>query len=185
MPARSSLKEPLARPVPGPADDRSVSSSSISVVLHRIRPMSEPVSVAQMLTRHGIGLRKAHQALNRLAADEWVPLHLPANADVGGLLRELAELGVELLRPLVPGSVDVRGLCKSLGLTQLGFATRFGLDLDAVPNWEQAAPAQTTMRGSCWGHRDGASTVEDALAGIAAENLAASFDDAPIGREAL
>ena len=137
MPRHSSLKELLARPAPGPADDHAVSSSSASVVLHRNGPIAEPVSVAQTLTRHGLGLRKAHQVLNRLAAGERVPLRLPGNADVAGLSRALAALGVELLRPRVPGSIDVRGLRESLGLTQLEFATLFGLDLDAVQNWEQ------------------------------------------------
>ena len=31
----------------------------------------------------------------------------------------------------------MQGLRAALGLTQLEFATRFGLDLDAVQNWEQ------------------------------------------------
>jgi putative transcriptional regulator len=33
--------------------------------------------------------------------------------------------------------VDVRAVREGLGLTQLEFAARFGLDPDAVQNWEQ------------------------------------------------
>ena len=85
----------------------------------------------------GSGCRKAHQVLNRLAANERVPLRLPAKVDMAGLSRALEALGVGLVRPLVSGSVDVLGMRESLGFTQLEFATRFGLDLDAVQNWEQ------------------------------------------------
>ena len=181
MPAHLSLKELLARPAPGPAADRAASSSSASVVLHRIGPMAEPVSVAQTLTRHGLGLRKAHQVLNRLAAGERVPLGLPGEVDVAGVSRALAALGVELLQPRVPGSVDVRGLRKTLGLSQLVFATRFGLDLDAVQNWEQGRTrpdrnARILLRVIA----TSPSAVEEALAGITPENLLPSLDDAPL-----
>ena len=35
-----------------------------------------------------------------------------------------------------PGAVDIRKLRDRLGLTQEQFALRFGLELDAVRNWE-------------------------------------------------
>lgn len=186
MPRHSSLKALLARPAPGPTDDHAASSSSVSVVLHRIGSIAEPVSVAQTLTRYGLGLRKVHQVLNRLAADERVPLRLPAKADVAGLSRALAALDVELLRPLVPGSVDVRGLREALALTQLEFATRFGLDLDAVQNWEQGRTrpdrnARILLRVIT----TAPNAVEDALAGITPGSLPADFDDASMGREAF
>ena len=37
----------------------------------------------------------------------------------------------------VPATVDVKILRRRLGLSQRGFASRFGFDLDAVQNWEQ------------------------------------------------
>lgn len=37
----------------------------------------------------------------------------------------------------VPATVDVKTLRRRLGLSQQGFASRFGFDLDAVQNWEQ------------------------------------------------
>jgi hypothetical protein len=153
---------------------RGIRLSTLLAWLHRNRPIAEPVSVAQTLTRHGLGLRKAHQVLNRLAADERVPPRLPAKADVAGLSRALAALGVGLVRPLVPGSVDVLGMRESLGLTQLEFATRFGLDLDAVQNWEQNRTrpdrnARILLRVIA----TAPIAVEKALAGMTGENLPA------------
>jgi DNA-binding transcriptional regulator YiaG len=94
------------------------------------------VSVAQALTRHGLGLRKAHAALNRLAEGETVVVRMPASG-LADLRRELAALSVAVTPRRVPEDVDVRAVRDGLGLTQLEFAARFGLDLDAVQNWEQ------------------------------------------------
>ena len=73
----------------------------------------------------------------------------------------------------MPGSVDVLGLRESLGLTQLEFATRFGLDLDAVQNWEQGRTrpdrnARILLRVIA----TAPSAVEEALVRITPENLA-------------
>lgn len=37
----------------------------------------------------------------------------------------------------VPDAIDVRALRERFGLSQAGFARRFGFRLDAVQNWEQ------------------------------------------------
>lgn len=106
-------------------------------MLRRVGPLAEPVSVAQALTRRGLSLRKAHDVLNRLAEDQAVPVLLPAVADPARLREDLAALGVEALPRSVPEEVDVRNVREAFGLTQLEFAARFGLDPDAVQNWEQ------------------------------------------------
>ena len=137
MPARLSLKELLARPAPTRTADRAPSGSHIDLVLHRTGPLDLPVSVAQALSRHGLGLRKAHAALNRLAEDGRVAVRLPDADDLDKLYGELATLNVAATPRRVPETVDVRALRGRLGLTQLEFAARFGLDLDAVQNWEQ------------------------------------------------
>lgn len=137
MPVRSSLKELLARPAPARAEGRARSGSHVDFVLRRSGPLSQPVSVARALTRHGLGLRKAHDALNRLAEGRSVAVRLPESNGSPELREELAALGVEASPRRVPEAVDVRALREGLGLTQLEFAARFGLDLDAVQNWEQ------------------------------------------------
>ena len=93
--------------------------------------------MAQLLARHGLGLRKAHQVLNRLATGQRVPLRLAGGLGMAEFVHSLAALGVAAVERRVPAAVDVRAVRESLGLTQLEFATRFGLDLDAVQNWEQ------------------------------------------------
>jgi DNA-binding transcriptional regulator YiaG len=106
------------------------------VVLRRSGPLREPVSVAQALARRGLGLRKAHAVLNRLAEGQSVPVRLDVEG-MAALQAELAALGLEAVPRRVPESVDVRAVREGLGLTQLEFAARFGLDPDAVQNWEQ------------------------------------------------
>lgn len=137
MPNRSSLKELLALPAPSHTGDRAHSASHIDLALHCIGPMHRPVSVAQVLTRHGLGLRRAHAALNRLAEGERVVVRLPELDDPAETKRELAELNVAAEPRRIPDAIDVRAIREQLGLSQLEFAARFGLDLDAVQNWEQ------------------------------------------------
>lgn len=90
-----------------------------------------------MLARHGLGLRKAHQVLNRLGVGQRVPIRLPGRPGMVDLVRALAALGVSSVERRVPAVVDVRAVREALGLTQLEFAARFGLNPDAVQNWEQ------------------------------------------------
>lgn len=138
MPTRLSLKEVLERPAPDPGACPARSGSHVDLVLRRVGPLALPVSVARVLARGGLGLRKAHEVLNRLVAGDRVAVRLPGAAgDVGTLVEELAGLNVEAVLRRVPAAVDVRGVREGLGLTQLEFAARFGLDLDAVQNWEQ------------------------------------------------
>lgn len=137
MPKRLSLKELLARPAPTRTGDREPSASHTDLALRCAGPMARPVSVAQALTRRGLGLRKAHAALDRLAEGKRVVVRLPVVGDPAELQRELAELNVAAVPRRIPEAVNVRAVRDRLGLTQLEFAARFGLDLDAVQNWEQ------------------------------------------------
>jgi DNA-binding transcriptional regulator YiaG len=131
-----SLKGLLARPAPIRTGARGPSAIHADFALRATGPLARPVSVAQTLAAHGLGLRRAHAALNRLAEGETVVVRMPA-ADSAELRRGLAELGVATTPRQVPEDVDVRAIRDRLGLTQLEFAARFGLDLDAVQNWEQ------------------------------------------------
>jgi DNA-binding transcriptional regulator YiaG len=136
MPRHLSLKGLLARPAPIRTGARAPSAIHADLALRATEPLARPVSVAQTLAAHGLGLRKAHATLNRLAQGETVIVRLPAS-DLAELRRELGELNVEAKPRRVPENVDVRAVRDRLGLTQLEFAARFGLDLDAVQNWEQ------------------------------------------------
>jgi hypothetical protein len=70
------------------------SASHTDVALRCVGPMLRPVSVARALTGRGLGLRKAHAALNRLAEGKRVVVRLRGSGDPAELRRELAELNV-------------------------------------------------------------------------------------------
>ena len=131
-----SLKGLLARPAPIRTGARGLYAIHADFALRTTGPLARPVSVAQTLAAHGLGLRKSHATLNRLAEGETVVVRMP-DADSAELRRALAELGVAATPRQVPEDVDVRAVRGRLGLTQLEFAARFGLDLYAVQNWEQ------------------------------------------------
>jgi DNA-binding transcriptional regulator YiaG len=97
--------------------------------------VQKQISVARVLTGHGMSLRKAHDALNRLANRETVAVELHAE-DARGLVSELSALGINAF-PIEPPHMNVKRVREHLGLSQAEFAIRFGLELDTVQNWEQ------------------------------------------------
>jgi DNA-binding transcriptional regulator YiaG len=101
----------------------------------QIDEVEKPVTVARVLTRHGMSLRKAHEVLNRLAEGETVAVELYAD-NAPSLVSELSSLGVNAL-PINPPEPDVKRIRERLGLSQTEFSIRFGLELDTVQNWEQ------------------------------------------------
>ena len=104
-----------------------------------------PVDVARLLTRHGLSLRKAHDALNRLAEGEAVAVELHA-VNRRRLIAELSELEIRAL-PIRPPKANVKEVREHFGLSQAEFAVRFGFEIDTVQNWEQGrnAPDQATQ----------------------------------------
>jgi DNA-binding transcriptional regulator YiaG len=97
--------------------------------------MPRPVDVARTLARHGLSLRKAHDALNRLARGEGVAVELSARSR-GKVRAELSRLGVEARTIAVPPA-DVKRIRRRFGLSQAEFAIRFGFEIDTIQNWEQ------------------------------------------------
>ena len=112
--------------------DRSGSPITLSL---SIAKTTQPVSIALLLKKCGMSLRKAHETLDRLAARETVAVELYAD-DAGALISEFSGLGVKAC-PIVPPQIDARQVRERLGISQAEFALRFGLELDTVQNWEQ------------------------------------------------
>jgi DNA-binding transcriptional regulator YiaG len=110
------------------------SDSPVRLVL-TLDDVGKPVSVARLLTSHGMSLRKAHEAFNRLADGETVAVELRAE-DPRQLVSEFSALGVKAF-PIEAPQADVRLVRERLGLSQAEFCIRFGLELDTVQNWEQ------------------------------------------------
>jgi DNA-binding transcriptional regulator YiaG len=110
------------------------SGSPVRLILS-IAKIEQPVTVARYLRSHGLSLRKAHEALDRLAARETIALELYAE-DSDKLIRELSDLGVKA-QPIAAPQIDPKQVRERLGLSQAEFALRFGLELDTIQNWVQ------------------------------------------------
>ena len=111
----------------------------------RAGEMARPVDVARLLAKHGLSLRKAHGALERLAAGESVAIELQAT-DKKKLRSELSKLGI-VARPITLPAANVKRIREHFGLSQAEFAIRFGFEIDTVQNWEQGRnrPDQATQ----------------------------------------
>ena len=134
MSTKLSFREALEQR--GETKERSLDQlgSPVRLIL-RIGQINQPVSVGLFLYRNGMSLRRAHDALDRIAAGKTVAVELFAH-DPEKLIRQLADLGVKA-SPIVPPDVDAKSVRERLGLSQAEFALRFGLELDTVQNWEQ------------------------------------------------
>jgi DNA-binding transcriptional regulator YiaG len=104
-------------------------------VLLEAASLRRPVEVARVLKRHGLTLRKAHGALNKLAEGRTAIAAIPAEA-YAQLGADLLALGVTARRVTRP-EVDPKQVREASGLSQADFARLFGLELDTLQNWEQ------------------------------------------------
>jgi putative transcriptional regulator len=73
--------------------------------------------------------------MEKLLDEGEVTVRIPRVESRTELARELALTGIVTLAVGAP-EVDVKALRQSLELTQEQFALRYGLELDAVRNWE-------------------------------------------------
>lgn len=133
---KSSLKARFARLGPVRAVDRAPSASPVELVLRPARKRIETVSAALALARCGLAMLRAKRTIEAMIEEGEAVVHLPAVEDVATLARNLDAVGIKATR-MARDPVDVRALRARLGMTQEQFALRFGLDLDAVKNWEQ------------------------------------------------
>jgi DNA-binding XRE family transcriptional regulator len=123
----------------------------MTVVLHAVAPVREPVTLIQELAGAGLGLQRAHKVVGRLVAENDVPVRLPGVQDRLALIARLEKLGIGVSRRRTPENVDPKAIRNRLGLTQEEFADRFALDASTVRNWEQRrnvpdAAARTLLR---------------------------------------
>jgi hypothetical protein len=136
MPVKSPLREALERAAqtvdegPAPSD-----SDAVSLLLEAAE-LPQPVSVARILSDHGLRLRKAHAALNKLAETELAVVGMPSTVDVESLTSDLAAIGVGVRRIAAP-TVDPKEVRDARGLSQADFARLFAFEVDTIQNWEQ------------------------------------------------
>lgn len=134
---KSSLREQLGRLGPVRAVDL-VSEGSPAVLTLQIDPTGKSVATvtaAVSLVRRGLSMLQAKRTVERLIEAGEVTIKVPRVEDREQLARDLVEAGVITLA-VGAQDINVKELRESLDLTQEQFALRYGLELDAVRNWE-------------------------------------------------
>jgi DNA-binding transcriptional regulator YiaG len=138
MSTKLSFKEALARRGDAPEEGRAssdfpaVQRSRFLLIAAKIE---QPVELAKTLRDFGMSLRKAHDALNRLAENEIIAVQLDVS-DIGAAIGKLNAVGV-VAAPLVLPNPDIKKIREKLRVSQAEFAQRFFLELDTLQNWEQ------------------------------------------------
>jgi putative transcriptional regulator len=99
------------------------------------------------LFRRGMVLLRAKRSIEALVAEGRVFVLVPTVELLAALTQELVEAGVRATA-LPDAAIDVRAIRDRLGLTQEQFAVRYGLDIDAVRNWEHGRRTPDTAAQS-------------------------------------
>jgi putative transcriptional regulator len=94
------------------------------------------ISAIQAIAKRGVPLAKAKRTIEDMVSQSEAFVHVPTVESEQALDSELRAAGVQATL-VAATQVDVKALRARLGLTQEQFALRFGLDIDAVQNWEQ------------------------------------------------
>jgi DNA-binding transcriptional regulator YiaG len=141
MSAKSSLKERLVRREDARGNPRVPSiSPTDSLPTHSLllkgEKIASPVEVALTLRNLGLSLRRSHETLNRLADGNLTAISLRTKRDSRTVIAQLAAMGVKAALIVRP-ETNAKAVRKVFGISQPEFATRFGLELDSVRNWEQ------------------------------------------------
>jgi putative transcriptional regulator len=134
----SSLRERFAQLGPIRAADR-VPCGSPAVFVLRLRRGQEPprtIDATLALVRRCMTMLRAKRKMEELLQARQAFVEVPMVEDRKSLAAELAEAGIAAAPVEPPRAVDVRALRERLGLTREQFATRFGLEVETVRNWE-------------------------------------------------
>ena len=134
MSERSSFREALARQGET-RESRPAPSGSPASYFLSARDVPRPVDAIRLIASFGMGLRRARESFDRLFTRDGAAITLVVS-EGRDPVAEFAALGITA-RPLRRPAVEVGEVRKKLGLSQADFATRFGLELDTVQNWEQ------------------------------------------------
>lgn len=80
-------------------------------------------------------LLRAKRAVEAMVETRKAFVYVPKVESIDALMQELAKAGVKATA-LPNAGIDVRAIREKLDFTQEQFAVRYGLDVDAVRNWE-------------------------------------------------
>ena len=118
---------------------------------------------------HDLVLRlKAKRAVEAMVEIGEATMSLSMVDSIEALVADLRRAGVAARR-VASSPVNVKAIRTGLGLSQEQFAPRFGLDVDAVQNWEQGPcqpdrPAQAYLRANAAAPREVAAAQEEEVA---------------------
>lgn len=134
---KSELRAKFARLGPILEDDRVSSGTQevVSLSLGRDLSAAKAVSAVLALRRRHVPTLKAKRAVEAAIGRRPVVLVAPVVENLRRLAEELKECGF-LMSVLTTKTVDVKRIRERLGMTQEQFALSYGLDVDAVRNWE-------------------------------------------------
>ena len=166
---KQSLRERLARLGPIQALDRVPSGSPETLVLRPADGLAKVQTIAATLAlaRRGMTLLRAKRAVEAMVELGEAIAHVPTVESAAMLAGDLKTAGIEARR-VASSPVDVKAIRAALGLSQEQFSHRFGLDIDAVQNWEQGRcqpdrPAQAYLRAIAAAPREVAAAQEEEM----------------------
>ena len=149
MSTHSWLPEGFARLERARIAPRVQSGSPVGLLIKRAgdirRIKTIPAIVA--LFRRGMVLLRAKRAVEAMVAEGKAFVLVPKVESPDALKRELAAAGVRAVA-LPDAAIDVGAIREKLGLTQEQFAVRYGLDINAVRNWERGRRTPDTAAQS-------------------------------------
>ncbi len=94
------------------------------------------ISAMEAFVRRHTPLLKAKRAVEVMIEQGEAVVHVPMVESAKALGADLRKAGVAAFL-IAAEDVDVKRVRADLGLTQEQFAMRYGLDIDALQNWEQ------------------------------------------------
>jgi DNA-binding transcriptional regulator YiaG len=128
---------PRVQILDAPPRQSNSSGERVSLVLKppRSRRVGNLIDVALLLVRSEVPPRVAKEAIERLVEGKTAYVYAPSVVDFASVQREMKAQRVTARRVQLR-SVDVKALRARLGLSQEEFAGRYGLDVEAVQQWE-------------------------------------------------
>jgi putative transcriptional regulator len=133
----SSLRERFARLGRVQAVPRVESGSPVALLIEwagDIRDIQK-IPAIEALARRWMPKLRAMRAVDAMVGDRKAFVYVPKAESLEALTQELAKAGIKATA-LRNAGIDVRAIREKLDFTQEQFAVRYGLDVDAVRNWE-------------------------------------------------
>jgi DNA-binding transcriptional regulator YiaG len=137
----SELKARLERlgPVRVVSPPRLSSDEQVVLLLRRTGALYQAVTAVRRLVAAQAGLRAAHLAITRLAAEGWAVCTVSRKEDIEALASDLAAMNIQVRRrvPAAEAVPDIAAERARHGLSQREFADLLSVDVRTLQNWEQ------------------------------------------------